>query len=162
MIVREAKAAGVDPKVMLMKVHVETGGSFDPWSKNSKTGASGLSQIMPKNFSVYGLNSKTALNPLANIRAGIEHHIKDTAYFQSRMGRAPSREESYLLHQQGAAGGIALLLDPNRKAADALKRFYKPGVNTLAITQNGGQAHWSAGQFTAMWKNKAQEILNKF
>ena len=39
MIVRESIKAGVNPRVMLMKVDIETGGTFDPWSRNSKTNA---------------------------------------------------------------------------------------------------------------------------
>ena len=34
MIISESMKAGVNPRVMLMKVDIETGGTFDPWARN--------------------------------------------------------------------------------------------------------------------------------
>ena len=162
MIVSESIKAGVSPKVMLMKVDIETGGTFDPWARNSRTNASGLSQIMPANFGKYQLNGSNVFDPVSNIRAGIAHHQADVNYFRSKMGRIPTDSETYLLHQQGMAGATALLKKPTVLASEALKPFYKPGVNVQAVTQNGGQAHWTSAQFTSMWINQANKRLNKF
>ena len=162
MIVRESIKAGVNPRVMLMKVDIETGGTFDPWSRNSKTNASGLSQIMPANFGKYRLNGSNVFDPVSNIKAGIAHHQADVNYFRSKMGRNPTDSETYLLHQQGMAGATALLRKPTMLASEALKPFYKPGVNVKAVTQNGGRAHWTSAQFTSMWINQANKRLNKF
>ena len=68
MIVRESIKAGVNPRVMLMKVDIETGGTFDPWARNSKTNASGLSQIMPANFGKYRLNGSNVLDVNAHVK----------------------------------------------------------------------------------------------
>lgn len=164
MIVNKARAAGLDPRLMLMIVHNETGGTFDPWSRNSKTGAAGLTQFMPANVSrgVYGLNAGNVYNPEKNIEAGIARVKDNMRYFRSRMGRQAAAEELYLMHQQGAAGAIALLSQPSRLASDALAKFYKPGVNVKAVTQNGGRADWSAGRFAGMWLEKGRRLMNHY
>ncbi len=46
------------------------------------------------------------------------------AAFKKAIGREPSSQELYLLHQQGNGGGTALLQNPNQLAVDALARAY--------------------------------------
>lgn len=70
----------------------------------------------------------------------------------------------YLLHQQGAAGGRALLTAaPQASAVDALTPTYQTHGRTLdqaqalatqAVTGNGGTADMTAGQFVQHWAQK--------
>lgn len=161
MIISESRKAGVDPRTMLMIAHIETGGRFDPDSVNKDTRASGLYQIMPANFR-NGLNSRNVFDPLTNIREGIKHYKANTSYFRNKVGRMPSAQETYMLHQQGMGGGTALLMSPNKQATAVLKPFYKRGIEVAAVTKNGGSRNMTAGQFTGIFHNKANKILSQY
>lgn len=63
----------------------------------------------------------------------------------------------YLMHQQGPAGGRALLTAaPETNAIQALAPAYGGNavVATQAITRNGGTANMTAGQFVSMWQDR--------
>jgi len=69
-------------------------------------------------------------------------------------GRQSDPWEQYVVYQQGHAGGAALLkADPNAKAIDVLKPFYKNPQDAIdAINHNGGNLTMSSGQFLDMIK----------
>lgn len=74
----------------------------------------------------------------------------DTA--TASLGRQAEPWEAYMVYQQGAGGGPALLKasqdNPNMKAIDALKPLYKNPQDALdAIKNNGGNATMSASDF---------------
>ncbi len=63
----------------------------------------------------------------------------------------------YLMHQQGPAGGRALLTaPPDTNAVQALAPAYggNTAIATRAIVRNGGTPDMTAGQFTSMWQSK--------
>jgi hypothetical protein len=63
----------------------------------------------------------------------------------------------YLMHQQGPAGGRALLTaPPDTNAIQALAPAYGGNVATAtrAIVNNGGTPDMTAGQFTSLWQTK--------
>lgn len=151
MIVRGALKAGVNPRTALMLAHIETGGSFDPNAINSSTKASGLYQFMPANFASYNLNNGAAFNPQKNIEAGMKMIKANEVYFRSRMGRAPTAAEVYVLHQQGMGGGTKLLRSGNKLARNV--------VGQKAVIQNGGHKNMSSEQFASMWLDKANRVL---
>lgn len=172
MIVRQAQANGIDPRIMLALVAIETGGTFNPNSRNASSGAAGLGQIMPENFKAYGLNAQTVYDPVKNIQATIKMTKGNMAYFRKQTGRMPSAEELYLMHQQGAGGATALLKHSDSRAVDALNTLtvYRSGKRSAfqAVRQNlpskqrAQASSISAGAFAGQWLNKAHSALKKY
>lgn len=161
-IVDRSIAAGVNPAQMLMMVHIETGGTFDPWSRNAKTGAAGLTQFMPANFKQYGLNHQSVYDPITNIDAGIRMLKSNAQHFMKQTGRRLKEEESYLLHQQGLAGGTALLKYGNRLATEVLKPYYRNGVHIQAVVNNGGKTDWTAARFSQVFLSRGRRLLERY
>ena len=171
MIVRQAQSAGVDPRVMLALIAIETGGTFNPYSRNP-SGAAGLGQIMPENWKAMGLNAQTVFDPVKNIQATIKMTKSNIAYFRKQVGRLPSAEELYLLHQQGAGGATALLKHSGSRAVDALKTLtvYGSGRRSaleavrqnLPTAQRSRAGSISAGEFAGFWLNQARSKLRKY
>lgn len=149
MIKSEASAAGLNPDVFLMFASIETGGTFNPRSYNSGSGASGLFQFVPKNLSAYGLTPATAFDPVANTRAAIKLYKENYTAYTKKFGRAPEAWESYAMHQQGFGGFSYLLENASKRISDLSP---KTQVN---VVKNGGTRSQTAGQFLQMWKNKA-------
>jgi hypothetical protein len=75
------------------------------------------------------------------------------ATLSGNLGRPPTSAELYLAHQQGAAGALALMGNPNASAVDALMPAYggDRAMATRAITDNGGTADMKAGDFVQHW-----------
>ena len=65
---------------------------------------------------------------------------------KAALGRDPSMSELYLAHQQGAAGAIKLLQNPDAPAASI--------VGEDAVVQNGGWETMTAEQFSSLWDIK--------
>lgn len=78
----------------------------------------------------------------------------DTA--SATLGHKAENWQGYLVYQQGAGGGNALLrADPGTRALDVLNQVYKDPKEALsAITDNGGSASMTVGQFTAFIQQK--------
>lgn len=77
------------------------------------------------------------------------------------LGRPTQPWEDYVVYQQGAGGGPALLKasnDPTANAVDVLKPYYKTSALALsAIKNNGGNATMNASQFVSMLQTKYQD-----
>ena len=109
----------------------------------SVAGATGKYQFMPATWARYGGGA----NIHGDQEAAMDRLTADNrASLRYGLGRDPSGAELYLAHQQGAQGALRLMAEPGRRAADI--------VGEKAITQNGGTANMTAGDFVALWKAK--------
>jgi hypothetical protein len=118
----------------------------NPGAVNPSTGAVGAYQFTAPTAARYGGNGTVAA----------AHLMADNAdALAIALGRDPTPSELYLAHQQGAAGAVALLQNPDSRAVDVLMPFYKsPDIAARAITGNGGTADMTAGDFTKMWDQR--------
>jgi hypothetical protein len=77
-------------------------------------------------FGQYGINRNNWQDPAAQENALSQEIADHTNQFQKRFGRTPTQNELYLMHQQGAAGGLAITsADPNTPAWRVIRRFYE-------------------------------------
>jgi hypothetical protein len=68
------------------------------------------------------------------------------AQLAAGLGRQPSEGELYLAHQQGPAGALKLLSNPDARAVDVVGR--------AAVLNNGGNENMTAAQFATKWTNR--------
>ena len=146
MVVREAQRQGVDPRLALSFVDVES--SFDP---NDNTGSyKGLFQLSHNEFGRYG-GKGSIFNPQANIRAGIKKMKSDTAWFEQKTGRKPTLKDLYFVHQRGRGGVINHAnLDPNAPAWHAM-------YNTAEGRRRGKE--WAQ---RTVWENVDSRLWAKY
>lgn len=139
---------------------IESGGN-----PNAVTGSNrGLGQFGPEEERRFGLNDANRTNPDAQARALQLEANQNRPKLTAALGRPPTEAELYIAHQQGAAGGPALLANPDKPAWEAIRQFYgSDAVAKKAITGNIPSDNplkgvpveqISAGQFTDMWKAK--------
>ena len=146
--VREAaESVGLDWDLVERLVRRES--RWRPSARNGTTGAAGLFQI----------NDDTPRSLDENIRDGLGMVREAQQGAQRVLGRAPSDAETYVMYQQGAGGGAALLNPQNasRSALEVLTAAYN-GDERLArqaITANGGRVDMTAAEF-------ARSIMNYF
>lgn len=164
MLVNVAQQHRLDPGTFLMIAHIETGGSFNPNARNAKSGASGLFQFMPATASQYGLRGSEVFDPVKNAHAGARLTKDNLAYFQRKMNRSATAQETYLLLQQGMAGGVALIrAGGQERAVDVLTRVYKNrGTALKAVTGNGHAADVSVEAFRQSWYRKASALMARY
>jgi Transglycosylase SLT domain len=142
-IANAAARHGVPLSAMIKTAQLES--SFDPSRKNPASSAGGLYQQIDDNAAQYGV--KNRFDP-AQSADGAARFMRDNLnYLKSKLGRQPTDGELYLAHQQGPAGAVALLRDPNVSAASV--------VGARRVKLNGGSVDMTAGEFAALWTKKA-------
>ena len=111
---------------------IESGGNPNAVSGSNQ----GLGQFGPGEQAKYGITDPT--NPQQQISAVAQERADQTPMLASKLGRDPTPGELYLTHQQGVAGGPALLTaDPSLPAWQAIRPYYKSdAVAQRAITGN--------------------------
>jgi hypothetical protein len=140
---------------------IESGGN-----PSARTGSNrGLGQFGPQEEARYGLNARNRNSPAAQ-QAALQRETQDnTRILQNSLGRAPTGAELYLTHQQGQAGGPALLRAPaDQPAWKTVRPFYRsdaiaqrairgniPSDNPLRGTPVD---QVTAGQFRGMWADR--------
>ena len=128
-IIDMATENGINPRLMLAFVDIETGGLFNPRAHNDDSGASGLLQFIPSNWEAYGLgkNGEYKFDIEKNILAGIQMLKENIDYFHKNIdsSREPTVAELYLMHQQGSGGARALMKNPNMLSHEALRTLTK-------------------------------------
>ena len=97
-----------------------------------------------------GLTSNGVNDPAQQQKAMGALTTDNTASLTKSLGRAPTPDELYLAHQQGAGGAAGLLANPNARAGDI--------VGDAAVRQNGGDPDARASAFTSLWKAKFNGI----
>jgi hypothetical protein len=150
-----AQRHNVSPELMLRIARIESG--MNPNSANPNSSARGVYQFLTKpggSWSKYGQGANP-LDPFANVDAGARYIKDNQAALRSKLGREPADWETYFAHQQGAGGAPALLLNPNKPAAEVLRAFYKdPNTARDAVRLNAGNPDAPAADFAALWKAK--------
>lgn len=166
-IVDELRAKGAsdeDVRYALASGQIESGYAPDVLSgaRRSSAGATGLFQFMPKTWErMYGTRDVNT-DISAQIEAFQKFSSNNRGTFQSNMGRAPTAEEMYLMHQQGAGGAMALLRGGSGTSAfDALRPFYKSDdAARSAITGNSGRINMTAEEFAGVIMRKFRSAEN--
>jgi hypothetical protein len=91
-----------------------------------------------------------------NVQAGLDHWLAAGRGARAALGRAPTPADQYVMYQQGAGGGAALLrpANANRPAWEVLLPSYQreygdsaERVAKSAVTRNGGTLDMTAAQF---------------
>ena len=95
----------------------------------------------------------------AQVNLGVANvkHSQDVA--TQALGAPAADWQTYLVHQQGDAGGTALLrADPNASAAQVLAAAYGGSTNkaTMALVCNGGRPDCTVQQFLQHWQQQYQ------
>ncbi len=139
-IAGEARRQGVDPSTALTIWSAE-GGVTDPVTKNPRSSATGIFQLMPDTWAGMGGTGSDRLDAGRQIQLGVALAGQNSTALAKDLGRQPQPWEVYLAHQQGMGGAKALLnADPSASAAGVL------GGSTDKLTQNGIPANATAGQ----------------
>lgn len=128
---------------------VESGG--DPNARNKSS--TGVFQFHPDTFA--GVGGRNINDPQDQTKAALNLARKDAQALQG-MGMTPSPDLLYVMHQQGAAGGRALLsAPPEVSAVAALTPAYGGNANMArqAVVGNGGSPDMSAGEFVNQVRN---------
>ncbi|QEE09257.1 lytic transglycosylase domain-containing protein [Bartonella kosoyi] len=109
----------------------------NPNARNSKSNAGGLYQFLDSTAKQYQLNNK--FDPFQATDAMARLTKDNTRYLATALGREPSPAELYLAHQQGPAGAVKLIKNPNMPASQLLGH--------QAVVLNGGNVEATAGDF---------------
>lgn len=137
-------------KFAIKTLGFESGG-FNPAAKNLKSSAYGIGQMTDETWAEYG-KGLDRNNPEHQIDAAIRYMKDIRGSFLRNFDRAPSDSELYVLYQQGAKGGTALLKYPNMKAVDVLTSVYNGNrQKAVSAVQNNlkGSLKYTAGRITA-------------
>lgn len=133
---------GVDRQTMLTIADIESG--MNPQAQNPNSSAGGLYQFIDSTWDAYGGGNK--YDPYRNADAA-GRYLSDVKKSMTRaLGREPTSAELYLGHQQGAAGAIRILANPNKKASSL--------VGNDAVRLNAGDANMTASAFAENWGRK--------
>lgn len=152
-IAQTAKAAGATPEetaYLGRTAQLESSAS----SAAQNGSSTGLFQFHPDTFHRV-LPGGDITSPVDQTKAALALSRQDRQTLQ-KIGVAPDDANAYIMHQQGAGGGPALLkADPNANAVAVLTPVYgNADLAKKAITGNGGTPDMTAGQFVQMWRGK--------
>jgi hypothetical protein len=147
---------------------IESGGN-----PNAVTGSNrGLSQNGPAEEREFGINDSNRNDPAAQARGVDIERARNAPRLRAALGREPTDAEHYIAHQQGVAGGPALLgADQSTPAWQVIRPYYgSDRVAQKAITGNIPSDHAlsgvpagmiTAGDFTNMWRNRFDRELQR-
>jgi hypothetical protein len=98
-----------------------------------------------------------AWDPISSIKGAAQIAAGNQFAFRQSFGRDPSAGELYVMHQQGRAGGMALMNPANadQPAWQVIRPYY--GSNAIAqkaIIGNGGNLNMTANQFANHWSSR--------
>ncbi len=145
LINKVASETGVNPNFLRGTASIETNFGANLGTRGN------IGQLNPKE---YQFNSKED-----EVRGMAMKVAEAQQVAQKTLGREPSFWETYLCYQQGAAGGKAILEnanDPNIRAVDVIRKFYKSDkIAESAITGNGGNVTMNCQQYMDFIKDKA-------
>jgi hypothetical protein len=109
----------------------------------NKSGAAGLFQFMPKTAAQYGLTNP--YDPEASTFAAAKFANNNATYLMNKLGSAPSDDQLYLAHQQGAAGAAGLLANPDASASSIVG--YQAVYQNLPNSMKGQAGSMTAAEF---------------
>lgn len=154
-IIDQANRSGTDPSVPLTVAQIESsmGGRADAPGNSHQ----GVFQLGPQEWSQIGGTAENRGDKVAQATLGTQWVVGAQKAATDIVGRPAQGWETYMVHQQGTAGGRALLTAPGgENAVEALLPAYNGNRDTAtrAITNNGGSPDMTAQQFTGMWQNR--------
>ena len=118
---------------------------IDPATGKRLSSAGGLFQQLDANAKEFGVEDK--FDPVQSTEGAVKFAVRNKNTLSKVLGRDPYGWELYLAHQQGGTGASKLLsADQKAKAADI--------VGLAAVTNNGGHANMSVGEFLNIWASK--------
>lgn len=137
---------------------------------NATTGSNrGLGQFGPREEAQFGITDQNRANPDAQAAAVSQEAQLHGRVLRNALGRDPTPGELYLTHQQGIAGGPALLAGGDRPAWQVLRPYYRSdAIAKQAITGNlpadsglrgVDPDKISADQFSRYWVGKFERGL---
>ena len=140
---------GIDPDHATAIARLESG--LNPRAQNPSSSAGGLFQFINSTWNQYGGGDK--YDPARNADAGARYlrDVRDT--LTRGLGRQPTVGELYLGHQQGPAGALRILQNPDGLAKDA--------VGPDAVVLNGGTIGMTNRDFAARWDRKASRAAGQ-
>ncbi|TPL42619.1 phage tail tape measure protein [Mesorhizobium sp. B2-4-5] len=149
-IIEAANKAGIPPQIALAISSFETGGTFDPSSKNPNSSAAGLFQNTDDNWASHGLQAGDRSSISMQIFAGIQDMLRT----QKELGSTQlSFKDYYGSHLLGQGGYGKVLANPNANAVGLL--------GSEAVAANGGNIQQTASEFLDMVYKKAAVHLEK-
>jgi hypothetical protein len=149
-----AQNLGVDPVEAQTVAHLESRGGAAADRPGSKY--TGVFQMGNDEFSQNNPGG-TRGNVADEAQAGVANLKRIQPLADAAVGGTAQPWQTYLMHQQGDAGGAALLkADPAQNVVAALAPAYKGDrqAATSAIVGNGGNPNGTVGQFTSAWQQK--------
>jgi hypothetical protein len=154
-ITQRATARGIDPSVPLTVAKLESNSGQAPDAAGNSH--QGVFQLGPDEWTSVGGTAANRNDKVAQAQLGTDFVAGAQKTASDALGRPAEGWETYVVHQQGRAGGPALLnAPPTQNAVDALAPAYNGdrARATRAITGNGGSPDMTAGQFLSLWQNK--------
>lgn len=147
-----AQQSGAKPEeVSYLQRLAQVESSGKPDAQNGSS--TGVFQFHPDTFR--GLGGRDIHSVPEQTAAALAMSRHDRQNLQ-QIGVEPTDANVYIMHQQGAGGGRALLTaDPNANAVQVLTPVYGSSATAQkAIVNNGGSLDMTAGQFTNMWRQR--------
>ena len=155
LITNEAQNQGVDPVHALTVAKLESDiGAAPDAAANKHTG---LFQMGPDEWTAAGGKPEEHADLMAQARIGVAGLKDRQAVANKAINGNAEGWQTYLVHQQGDAGGPALLkADAGTNVIDALAPAYggDRAKATQAIVDNAGTADMTAGQFRDLWRGR--------
>ena len=156
-ITAAAAQYGVAPGVALTTANIESGVGTVPNRPGSQY--QGPFQMGDAAWAARGGTADNRSDPDAQVSLGVANvkHSQDVA--SAALGQPAQGWQTYVVHQQGDAGGSALLkADPASSAVSALASAYGGDIGqaTKAVVANGGTANSTVGQFLQHWQQTYQ------
>ena len=155
----EASRQGVDQGLALTTAKIESGMGARLQSPTSS--ASGVFGMMPATFREQGGTDPGDTSQ--QIQTGVKNLADSQRIADEAVGGNAEPWQTYFVHQQGAAGGPALLqAAPSMSAVDALTPAYNGNADAArrAIVANGGTADMTAGQFRNLWQATYERVAS--
>ena len=152
-----AVTAGVDPVAAQTVAHLESnGGAAKDRYGSTHTG------VFQMGDAEFAQNNPTGQRGDVNdeATAGVNNLARIQPIADKAVGGTAAPWQVYMVHQQGDAGGAALLkANPNQNAVDALAPAYNGNRDaaSAAISGNGGNPDGTVGQFLSRWQGRYAE-----
>ena len=160
--------ASLEPDFMDVIKEVESSGNPDKVKGSYK----GLYQLDDKEFRKYG-GTGSIFDPEQNTLAAGAKMIDENQRVQDKLGRELSPVEQYMVHQQGVAGALAHLANPDQLAwknfqsasgwSDARAKEAVWGNMTPEMKNQFGNDvnNVTSRDFTRLWEDRYYGILNR-
>ena len=148
----EVDANGFPVGYLDRTAQVESGGRDD--ARNPKSSATGRYQFTKKTANALGYSLDDMTDPVKAEEAMVKLTKQHQVAFEKVMGRKPSSDELYMMHQQGQGPAMKVFRgDQDANAVEVL------GAD--AVLNNGGTKDMTVGEYKAYWENRYGQFGEK-